>query len=541
VGVVDDLIAARDAFERREWVAAYEGLTDVAASELAADDYARLATAAYLLGKRDDCIRAMQVSYQAHIEADDNRAAIRCAFWLAMVLITGGEVSVGAGWVARAQRHLEHLPDDVVERGYVLMHLMYQHIYQGDFGPAAELAAEVTDYGRRFRDADLVAVGLMAQGRMLLYSGQVPAGLRAFDEAMVGIAAGEVSPIFAGQVYCSMIEGCQEISDFGRAAQWTAALARWCDEQPGLVPFTGQCAVHRGQIMRLRGAFAEACEEFDLAVRRYAAAGASQAAGLAHAERGDVRRILGDVAGAERAYADATAHGHEPQPGLALLWLARGRTTASVNAVRRLLAEAQDPVNRSRVLPAAIDILIASGAGDEAVGLAEELETIAEAFGVPALQARAADAVGAVQLGADDPAAALRAWRKAAKMWSDVGAPYEVARARLGLGRAFRALGDEQSALTEFAAAQHSFDALGASPAARQAAGEATPSAPRGLTAREIEVLRLVASGRSNQQIAAALVVSDKTIARHLSNIFTKLGVSSRTAAAAFAFEQGLV
>ncbi|MDF2732042.1 MAG: transcriptional regulator, LuxR family, partial [Desertimonas sp.] len=333
MGIIDDLSAARDAFERREWTAAYDGLSDLDVSDLAADDYARLATAAFLLGKHDRCIKAMQTSYQAHVDAGDDRGAIRSAFWLAMVLITSGDAAVGAGWVARAQRHLEHVDDDVVEAGYVHLHVMYQHIYQQQYERAAELAGEVVEYGRRFGDADLLAVGLMAKGRMLIYGGQVAGGFALLDEAMVGITAGEVSPIFAGQVYCSLIEACQEVSDFGRAAQWTTALARWCDEQPGLVPFTGQCALHRGQIMRLRGAFAAAAEEFDLATSRYAAAGAADAAGLAHAERGDVERIVGDLAAAEAAYDAASSLGYEPQPGRALLWLARRRPTAAVAAI----------------------------------------------------------------------------------------------------------------------------------------------------------------------------------------------------------------
>lgn len=540
MGIIDDLSAARDAFERREWAAAYDGLTDAGASDLGPDDYARLATAAFLLGKHDTCIKSMQTSYQAQVDAGDNRGAIRCAFWLAMVLITSGDEAVGAGWVARAQRHLEQEHDDLVEAGYVLVHVMYQQIYQHEYELGAELAGEVVEYGRRFRDADLLAVGLMAKGRSLLYGGQVAAGLALLDEAMVGIAADEVSPIFAGMVYCSLIEACQEVSDFGRAAQWTTALARWCDEQPGLVPFTGQCALHRGQIMRLRGAFAEAAEEFDLATRRYATIGATGAAGLAHAERGDVKRIVGDLAAAEVAYDEASALGHEPQPGLALLWLARKRPAAAVAAIRRLLGEAVDPVARSRLLPAAIEILAATGSHDEAEQLTAELATIADSFGTPALQARAAEANAALQF-EHDAAGALTSLRRAARTWNQIGAPYEVARNRVALGRAFRVLGDEQSALAEFAAARRTFEQLGADPAAHEAAHEANASAPRGLSPREIEVLRLVATGKSNQEIAATLVLSDKTVARHLSNIFTKLDVSSRTAAAAFAFEHALV
>ena len=342
MGVVEELIRAREAYGRREWLAAYDGLSDAAPDELAADDFVRLATAAYLLGRRNDCVQALQRAYQLNLDAGDTLAAVRSAFWLALVLLTSGETAIGGGWVARSQRLLAEADGDVVERGYLLIHLMYRHIFAGEFAAAYELAEQIAGYGHRYRDPDLIAMGLSSQGRLLLYGGRVPEGLALLDESMVGVAAGEVSTIFAGNIYCSMIEACQEIADFDRAARWTAALTTWCAQQPGLVPFTGQCAVHRGQIMRAQGAFDEALTEFDLAVQRYLADQAPGPAGLAMAERGDVLRIRGDLTGAQAAYERAVAFGHEPQPGLALLWLAQGRTEAAVAAIRRLLGEAAD-------------------------------------------------------------------------------------------------------------------------------------------------------------------------------------------------------
>src|SRR6185437_15003500 len=316
MGVVEELVQAREAYDRREWLAAYSGMSDIAPDELKADDFVRLATAAYLLGRRNDCVQALQRAYQINLEADDKLAAIRSAFWLALILFTSGETAIGGGWVARSQRLLADVAGDVVERGYVLIHAMYRHIFAEEFATADKLAKEITNYGHRFRDPDLIAMGLCAQGRLLLYGGRVPDGLALLDESMVGVAAGEVSTIFAGNVYCTMIEGCQEIADFDRAARWTAALTTWCAEQPGLVTFTGQCAVHRGQIMRAQGAFDEALTEFELAVQRYLADQTPGPAGLAMAERGDVLRIRGDLAGAHAAYDQAVAFGHEPQPGL---------------------------------------------------------------------------------------------------------------------------------------------------------------------------------------------------------------------------------
>ena len=405
MGIVEELIRAREAYGRREWLAAYEGLADAAQDELTPGDCVRLATAAYLTGRRNDCVQALQRAYQLNIDAGDVLAAVRSAFWLAYVLLTSGETAVGAGWVARSQRLLADIDDDVVERGYVLLHLMYRHIFAGEFAAAHGLAEQVAGYGHRYRDPDLVAMGLSSQGRMLLYGGRVPDGLALLDESMVGVAASEVSAIFAGNVYCAMIEACQEIADFDRAARWTAALTTWCAGQPGLVPFTGQCAVHRGQIMRAHGAFDEALTEFDLAVQRYLAAQTPHAVGLAMAERGDVLRIRGDLTGAQAAYEQAAAFGHEPQPGLALLWLAQGHAEAARAAIGRLLGETADPVHRSQLLPAAVEVLLATDRRDEAASFAAELESIAASFGCPPVQARAdhAAALAALESGDRQP------------------------------------------------------------------------------------------------------------------------------------------
>ena len=541
MGVVEDLVQARVAYDRQDWLAAYGGLSEAAGGELDAEDFARLATAAYLVGRRNDCVQALQRAYQLHVDGGAVLPAVRTAFWLAFVLLTSAETAVGSGWVGRAQRLLADVDGDVVERGYVAVHVMYGHIFAGEFGPALELADQVAAYGRRFADPDLVAMGLNAQGRLMLYGGRVAEGMALLDEAMVGVVAGEVSTIFAGNVYCSMIEACQEITDFDRAARWTSALTTWCGGQPGLVPFTGQCAVHRGQIMRTLGAFDEALTEFDLAVRRYHDADELSAAGLAMAERADVLRLRGDLSGAAAAYEAAITYGYEPQPGLALLWLAQGRTTAAVAAVRRLLAETGDPVHRSRLLPAAVEILLAGDQVDDAATFAVESRSIAESFGCPSVQARSDHASAQVALAAGDPAAALPLLRRERGVWERLGAQYDTARCHVLLGRALRALGDDESAITELTAARRALAKLGARPAEREAAALIRPTLPCGLTEREVEVLRLVATGQTNSEIAAFLVLSEKTVGRHLSNIFTKIDVTTRTAAAAFAYEHQLV
>jgi len=541
MGVVDDLLRARAAYDRKDWLAAYRELSGVDPHDMDPGDFAALATAAYLVGRQNDCVQAMQRGYRAHLDAGDRLGAVRCAFWLAKSLLWSGEAAVASGWAARAQRLLDEEPDDAVERGYLRTLDIYRHVMAGEFEQVAKAAADVEACGRLFRDPDLVAIGLGAQGRVLIYSGHVPEGLALLDEAMAGLAAGEVSTVFAGEVYCLMIEACQEISDFRRAGEWTAALTTWCDAQPGLVAYTGQCAVHRGQIMRLHGAYDEALDELERAVERYITMGTEMAAGLTLKERGDVLRIRGDLNGAEAAYAKAIEFGHDPQPGLALAWLARGRVDAALSTARRLVAEPRGPVQRSQLLPGLAEIFLEAGAVDEAELVARELCDTASDFGGAALRAMGGYAAAGVALARGDAIRAVAELRQGVRIWNELAAPHEAARCRARLGRALQTLGDEESARGELDAAQRAFAKLGAASAEREVARLLSSAAPGGLTPREVEVLRLVATGQSNQQLAEALVLSEKTVARHLSNIFTKLGVSSRTAAAAYAFEHDLV
>ena len=536
---IDQLLQAGEAFDRRDWALTFDSLRS--AGDLGPEDTLSLATAAYLLGDADEAIRALQAGYQERIKNGDALGAVRFACWLDLVLSSRGEMAVASGWVARAHRLLESEPEDIAERGYLLVHEFFQHLGHGDLVRGAETAARMVQIGRRFHEPDLVAEGLNCQGRAVIHLGQVQEGLAMLDEAMVGIAAGEVSPIIAGMVYCSMVEACQELSDFSRAASWTIALTQWCDAQPGLVPFTGQCSLHRGQIMRLRGAYDEALAEFVLAQRRYQAEGTIAPAGRALTEQGDVLRIRGKLDEAEAAYRQAAELGHEPQPGLLLTWLARGRTAAAISAVRRLLAEARGPVQRSWLLPAAVQAMVAAQLPEEARQYSEELSGIASAFGNSALHATAAYAAGTVALASGEMEEALRQARESYRVWSDIGSPFEAARARVLVSRALRELGDEDSARSELAVARGSFVEMGAAPATDEVDRLLHRSRPGGLTEREVEVLKLVAEGRSNPDIARALVLSQKTVERHMSNIFTKLAVPSRTAAAAYAHEHGLM
>jgi ATP/maltotriose-dependent transcriptional regulator MalT len=335
------------------------------------------------------------------------------------------------------------------------------------------------------------------------------------------------------------------VYELRRAREWTAALTRWCDEQPGMVVYTGECLVHRAEVMQLHGQWSDALEEAERAGIRFAPrieANLSSAA-QAHYRRGELHRLRGDIGAAEAAYREASGLGWEPQPGLALLRLAQGDTAAAATSIRRALGEAPDPGRRAGLLPAYVEILLVAGELDEARAASRELEEITEGHPSDMLVATGAQARGAVQLAGGDAWAALVSLRHAHQLWQELGAPYEGARARVLIGLACRELGDRDAGEMELDAARRVFVELGAAPdlAALGRIHDAPPGDAAGLTSRELEVLGLVASGKTNRVIAADLVISEKTVARHVSNIFAKLGVSSRAAATAYAYEHDLV
>ncbi|WP_199904878.1 helix-turn-helix transcriptional regulator [Nocardioides sediminis] len=533
---------AADHFARGDWLAAYDAWSRDGLDGLGADELDRFSTAAVLVGHHDEQVRALQRAFLARQEEGDPRGAVSCAVRLALSTADQGEHALAAGWAARAAEMAEEIGEDCVEQGWVSFLRMFRALGEGDVAGAQVLADQAHATARRFHDPDLLAMSACAQGRVSLMAGRFAEGLARLDDAMVRVVAGETSAFIAGHVYCTAIEGCQEISDLGRVAEWTSALERWCDAQPGLLAFTGQCAVHRGQLMRLRGAWDDALRELARAAERYREIGTLNAIGLTAVETGDLLRLRGDLDGADAAYQRAADLGLDPQPGLALLWLAGGRDAAALAAVDRLLADPGGPVQRCRLLPGAVEVLLAAGQVERARSLAGELASLAAAIGTPPLAAAAAQAMGAVELAGGDAAGALPYLRRAHQLWAQVSSPYDAAVARLLTGQCLLSLGDASSAEREVAAARATFRRLGAAPMSDRASSLLAPGAlPGGLTAREVEVLRLVAAGRSNAQIAAELVLSEKTVARHLSNIFGKLDVGSRTAAAAYAFEHGLV
>ena len=538
------LARGREAAARLAWADAYTALSLAdSSSDLAGEDLELLATAAYLLGRVEDCLRALQRAQRLHAARGDLRRAARCAYWLAFHLLNQGELAQASGWLARANRLLEH-EQECAEHGYLLIPVALRQLVAGDHAEAGRTADRAAAIGRRAGDADLVTLALVLHGRAMVRAGRVGEGLVLLDEAMVAVVAGELSPPVGGTIYCSVIDACQEILEWRRAQEWTAALAAWCGRQPDMVTFTGQCLVHRAELLQLHGAWPQAVEEARQAGERLALGADSHATGAALYRQAEVYRVRGDLTAAEDAYQQASLQGLEPQPGLALLRLAQGRTDAAAAAIRRVVPETSERFRRARLLPAQVEILLAAGEVGAARDAADELAGIAEGYDTPALRAVADHAHGAVLLAEGDAGTAVVALRRAGQVWRELEAPYEAARVRVLVGLGCRALGDEEAAAMELDAARGVFAQLGAAPdlahletLARGGAG----SKGHGLTARELQVLRLLAAGKTNHAIASELVLAEKTVDRHVSNLYAKLGVSSRAAATAHAYQHRLL
>jgi DNA-binding CsgD family transcriptional regulator/tetratricopeptide (TPR) repeat protein len=544
MATADNLNRGRDAFLRRGWTDAYVLLAAADRDEpLQSDDLERLATAAYLLGKDAESTEIWTRAHHAFLNLGAVDRAARCAFWLGFGLMHHGERARAAAWITRA-RELLQPGRDCVEHGYLLLPPALQRVVGGDAAGAYDLFCQAAEIGDRFGDPDLIALARHSRGRVLIRMGEVQDGVRLLDEAMIAVDAGEVSPLVVGDVYCSVIEGCIEVFDLRRAQEWTAALTRWCESQPDLVPYRGQCLVRRAEMLQLHGAWPEALEAAQQACERLLQPSAQPAAGAAFYLCGELHRLRGEFAEADEAYRQANRFGRKPQPGLALLRLAQGQTESATTGIRLAVDEARGAETRSRLLPAYVEIMLAAGDVQAARLAADELAKVAERLDAPALRAVAAQARGAMLLADADARAALPVLRPAWTSWQEVEAAYEAARVRVLIGLASRHLGDTDAAEMEFDAARWIFQQLGARPdLARVEAFSRTlrPKAVGDLSAREIQVLRLVAAGKTNRQIAGELFISERTVERHLSNIFNKLDLPSRAAATAYAYKHQLL
>jgi DNA-binding CsgD family transcriptional regulator len=544
VDMAAELERARDYHRRQEWADACDAFQAIdRVAPLATDDLGRLAESAHVLGRLDEAVQFLQRVYQAHVEAGDTGRAVRTAFYLWHALVVKGEFARAGGWIARARRLAESQPD-CAEVGFLLVPEAERQFGEGDFAGAFVTAGRTAVLADRLADHDLVAIAAHIQGRAEIRQGRVVAGLALLDEALLEVTAGATSAAVTSWIYCSVIDACRELHELRRAREWTVALNAWCEVRPQYTGvFSAICRIHRAELLLLGGAWPDAVREAQLACDQLTRGYGEAMAGPAFYQLGEVYRLLGDFDAAGEAYGNASRYGGQTQPGLAMLWLVQGNLDGSVAAIRRALAETPHPLARSRMLPAYVEIALAGRDAAAARAGAGELDEIAKVYDTAGLHARSAYARGAVYLAEGAPDAALPALREAWQLWRDLDVPYEVACTRVLIGLACRALRDEGSAALELDAARGAFDQLGAVrdlARTERLIGRAKIGDAARLSPRELEVLRLVAAGKSNLAIAAELVISDRTVERHVSNIFLKLGVGSRTAAAAYAFAHGI-
>jgi DNA-binding CsgD family transcriptional regulator len=530
-----------DAARPHAWVETYEALHTRDLTELSPRELESLADAAWWLSKTEESIAARQRAYTGSASAGDAEHAAGMAARLSIEHFLRGDPAIGAGWLMKAQRHAEDVPEGA-GHGFLLIVEATVARHMGDLPRSRELVDRAVELGRRFGDADLMAMAIHTQGMLLILAGDVAAGVALLDEAMTSVVAGQLSPYFTGIVFCNVIGTCLEIADVRRADQWSEAARVWCETLPPESPFPGMCRVNRAEVARLRGAWSEAEAEATRASEElmdFDPMGAAQAI----YETGEIRRRIGNLAGAEECFARAREIGFDPQPGLALLRFAQGNTDAALKTLQLAVSTVRESrLQRARLLAALVDVAIAVPDLETATEAVDQLSSLAAGSEAPILEATAVTAAGAVSLAQGKTPATVEGLRRACAMWRDLRLPCEAARARMLYGLALRAGGDEDDAQLELRSAASAFERLGATPDAHAAAAliVGTAALPGGLTPREAQVLRLVAAGKSNREIAADLVISEHTVARHLQNMFIKLGVSSRSGATAFAFEHDL-
>jgi DNA-binding CsgD family transcriptional regulator len=530
---------------RRSWAEAFALLSEAYRIEpLQPEDLEQLALAAYLVGKDDDCADAWLAAHQAFARRGEGRRAAQCAFWQALGLLFRGELAPANGWIARGRHELDTAPEESTQQGWLLLLSALPVMFAGDAASAEPAFEQAQEIGERFRDRDLAMFAQLARGGVRVLLGRVSEGMELLDEVMVATVSGELAPMITGIAYCQTIDFCQAVFDVRRAREWTAALSRWCDSQPDLVPFRGNCLVHRCEVLQLGGAWTEALEAARRACDLLAPPPFWDSLGSAYYQFGEIQRLRGVYDLAETSYREASRAGRDPEPGRSLLLLARGDANPAVASIRRVLSETPDPPGRARVLPAVVEIALAADDLVAARAALEELQQIAQELDAPYVRALAAHGSGAVLLAEGSASAALVELRRVAALWRALDVPYQVARARLLAGLACRQLGDNGGADLEFDAARGLFDDLGAIPdleRLRRLVGSSPPEAIEPLSPREAEVLVQLATGKTNRAIADELFLSEKTVARHVSNIFLKLGLSSRAEATAFAYRHGLV
>lgn len=534
----------RQAFRQQAWADAYSFLSSADEEiTLDGDDLEYLAKAAYLIGNETACTDIWSRAHQLFIDQNNTKRAAYSAFWIGILLFNRGEHAQGGGWIARAGSLVDDYGKDCAERGFLLIPKGLQHLRKGDSQAAHDCFNEAANIGKRFNNPDLATLGRLGRGQALIRQDKIAEGTTLLDEAMVAVVSDDVSPIVAGIVYCAVIETCQKIYDLQRAQEWTNALSRWCDSQPDLIPYRGQCLVRRAEILQFHGKWPDAMDAVQRACQ-LTQISSPPATGEAFYRQAELYRLQGKYSKAEEAYQQASNRGRNPQPGLALLRLAQGRLNSARTAIHYAEGETRDRMARSRILPAYVEIMIAAQELQTAEETAAELSDIANDIEAPFLRAIAARAQGSVHLANAKPGTALKKLRQSFELLKQIEAAYESARTQVLVGLACRKIGDEDTANMELKAALQVFEQLGATPdisKVNKLLRQRVSENPHGLTPRELEVLRILATGRTNKDIAEDLFISERTVDRHVSNILGKLNVESRAAATAYAYEHDLI
>jgi len=534
--VVNAIEDGRAACEAHRWGDAWRLLASVDVDQLDVDDLDRFATAAYLTGHDEDGFALWTRAYDLCVNEGSVHRAAHISLKVCQGLGFQGDLPRFRGWIDRSARLLEDADIDCVEQGYIEYGLGFLRVFEvGDLAGAHAHFVQAGKIGSRFNHRELITLARIGEGPMLVYLGDLAEGMARLDESIVSIEAGELSTLSTGDAYCTVIDACAELLDLARCRAWTTSFVRWCDTQQELVLYRGHCFLHRAEVLGMGGAWTDALAEALRACDRLAKPIQPSALGAACVIRGDQLRLLGDLEGADAAYQQAAGHGRDPQPGLARLRVDQGRRDAAEASIRRALGEAEDPISRARLLDAFVEIVLAGGDVEAADRAAEELLEVATMVGTPMLRAQAARARGAILLATTETSAALTALRSGFRLFNDLGVRYEAARTRHLIAQACTALGDHDTAAMESTAADAALHEL-----RTPLVGDAAPL-PGGLSGRELEVLVLLARGLTNRAIAEDLVISEKTVASHVSHIFTKLGVTSRSAATAYAYDHGLV
>ncbi len=541
--VSEALERGRAAVADHRWREACERLAEARAASpdgLEGPDLELLATASLLRGQTTAAVETMTDAHDLYLSQRDWVGAARTAGWLALELLEIGDLPLSGTWISRGMRLVARLDESGSVGGRVaLVPAALTGLFVGDFEEAVRKFEEIAVIADRTGDRELAAHAVFGRGKCLTTVGRTAEGLESLDRALAAVDEGEVSPTWTCVFFRVALDVAHESFDLRRAQLWTSAFEAWCRAQSDLVAYAGQCHAYRAQLSLLHGDWAEASAAATLAEERLRA-GDFTAPYVANYQLAELRRLRGEHRAADEHYRRAAASGWDPQPGFALLRLAQGEYADAQAMLHHAVAGADEGTHR-RLLPALIEIELAAGDVDAARRAADELNALRRGRPTPLLVAVAALGDARVLLAEGDAADALETVETARSGWFALDAPYEVARCRVLAGRILHELGRLDAATAELEAARATFLELGARSGLAELyllTGERPPGA---LTDREVEVLRLVSTGLTNRGVATRLSLSEKTVARHLSNIFGKLGLSSRSAATAYAYENGLL